>query len=405
MAVLDKDRADRIRQCLRGHARGLTITDIVRQLKVNRNTVAKYLDMLFIAGEVEMQEIGPSKVYYLSRRVPVSAMLEFSSECIVVTDADQRIIRVNEPVVRLLNAPRENLVGNSIRGSENPFLSCLPVPDEGNVGEPARERITDASCTLHGKVYHFRIKLVPTVFENGSLGATYIMEDITGKKEAEARIAAYVRNLEFLARTSAEFADMGDGEDIYQYIADRIIELEPKGFVNLMTINPDTKMTSLRAVAGNREISRILLENFGAFFEREVYIGEEEEAYETLSKGVLVGGNQKSKMNSLYEQTYHVLPEHVCSEIEKQLKQHTAYAMGCTCRLGLYGNIMIRFRENDDLTNRETVEAFVRQAGIALQRRHLREKLRKAEEQIRLLESRLSPAGPDNPVSRSRDGN
>ena len=49
-----------------------------------------------------------------------------------------------------------------------------------------------------------------------------IGRDITEKKVAAARIKNYIRNMEFLARTSATFADVADDENIYQYMADRI---------------------------------------------------------------------------------------------------------------------------------------------------------------------------------------
>jgi GAF domain-containing protein len=56
--------------------------------------------------------------------------------------------------------------------------------------------------------------------------------------------------------------------------------------------------------------------------------------------------------------------------------------MGCSCRGGLYGAVALRFREGDVMENRPTVEAFIRQAGVALQRRYLREKLRRMEEKV-----------------------
>ncbi len=72
--------------------------------------------------------------------------------------------------------------------------------------------------------------------------------------------------------------------------------------------------------------------------------------------------------------------------------------------MGLYGNISLHFRHENDVTNRETVEAFVRQAGVALQRRHLKEKLRKAEERIRVLEGTVSSPGPADHALPVSDG-
>ncbi len=111
MAVLDQDKVDRIKQHLRLHPRGLSISDLTLKLKVNRNLIAKYLDMLLISGQVEMEIIGAAKVYYLSHRVPISAMLEFSTDFVIVVDAGQRVIQVNEPVLNLLQEKREALVG------------------------------------------------------------------------------------------------------------------------------------------------------------------------------------------------------------------------------------------------------------------------------------------------------
>ncbi|PKL58363.1 MAG: histidine kinase, partial [Methanomicrobiales archaeon HGW-Methanomicrobiales-5] len=47
---------DRIKQYLKWNPRGMTISDVSSKLHVNRNLVSKYLDMLLISGQVDMQE-------------------------------------------------------------------------------------------------------------------------------------------------------------------------------------------------------------------------------------------------------------------------------------------------------------------------------------------------------------
>jgi PAS domain S-box-containing protein len=518
MAVLDQERVNAIKQCLRSQPRGLSISDLTSRLNTNRNLVAKYLDMLLISGQVEMQVMGAAKVYYLSHRVPISAMLEFSSDYVIVLNAEQRVIQVNEPVLKLLNEKRETLVGKKTSEIHNPFFSTLPTPDPVKIGEIADEKITEISSVLNGKIHHFRPKLVPTAFEDGSLGVTYIIEDITAKKtyeetlqmsearyrgivedqtefitrfrsdgilvfvnnsyaryqgkkpadllgkyhipgindedsamlnqallsldkehsitaiecrvsdqsgqvrwnfwtiralfddegvvreyqgvgkditekkESAARIKNYIKNMEFLAQTSATFADMGDDENIYQYITDRIAELEPKAHVVIMSINPDTKKTALRAFAGDESYTKALFQYFGEFVQGEVSMEETPEVWECISKGILM-----RCPDSFYEQTYHMFPEHICNEVQERMSAGKSYAMGCLCRMGVYGNIAIRYRFDDDLKNRETVEAFVRQAGVALQRRYMKEKLRKAEERIEVLESMSSSSDSAKP--------
>ncbi len=108
MPVLDQSIVDTIKRHLRSHKRGLTISDLSSKIKQNRNLVARYLDMLLISGQVEMQVIGAAKVYFLSHRVPISAMLEFSSDYVIVLDTEQKIIQVNERVLALLSEKRED---------------------------------------------------------------------------------------------------------------------------------------------------------------------------------------------------------------------------------------------------------------------------------------------------------
>ena len=98
MAVSDPEKMERIKAMLKWHPRGSTISDIAYGVKMNRNLAAKYLDMLLISGQVEMQVMGAARVYFLSKRVPVSALLEFSSDLIIVIGADLRVIQLNEQV-------------------------------------------------------------------------------------------------------------------------------------------------------------------------------------------------------------------------------------------------------------------------------------------------------------------
>jgi predicted transcriptional regulator len=143
MAVLDQERVDIIKQCLRSHPRGLTISDLTSKLNMNRNLTAKYLDMLLISGQVEMQVMGAAKVYFLSHRVPISAMLEFSSDYVIVLNAEQRVIQVNELVLKLLNEKREVLVGKKTGEINNPFFSLLPTPEPVKIGKIADETNTN----------------------------------------------------------------------------------------------------------------------------------------------------------------------------------------------------------------------------------------------------------------------
>ena len=80
---LSREITAQIKDVLARNPQGLSITDIVSQIHINRNTAGRYLEKLLISGQVEMRHFGMAKIYALAHRVPVSAVLSISSELIM----------------------------------------------------------------------------------------------------------------------------------------------------------------------------------------------------------------------------------------------------------------------------------------------------------------------------------
>jgi hypothetical protein len=62
----DTKNTKRVLEILNKSVRGLTITDIAQQLKLNRHTITKILDRLLIEKKVNYDEKGPAKIFYSS---------------------------------------------------------------------------------------------------------------------------------------------------------------------------------------------------------------------------------------------------------------------------------------------------------------------------------------------------
>ena len=167
-----------------------------------------------------------------------------------------------------------------------------------------------------------------------------------------------------------------------------------------MSINPDTRITSMQAFAGDMETTHVMLQYFGNSLQGGVPWKRHLELLEPLKKGVLVKGNY-----SIYVQTTGRSRDISVMKLRNACRSKRVTQSAAYVRQGPYGNIGLHFRHDNDLINQETVEAFVRQAGVALQRRYLKEKLRKAEERIRVLEGMTSPPGVADQVTPIREGN
>lgn len=60
----DTKNTKRVLKTLKESVRGLTITDIAQQLKLNRHTITKILDKTLIEKKVDYDEKGPAKIFY-----------------------------------------------------------------------------------------------------------------------------------------------------------------------------------------------------------------------------------------------------------------------------------------------------------------------------------------------------
>ena len=111
---------------LKDNPRGMSVTEIAEAAHLNRNTVARYMDTLLVSGQVEMRTFGKAKVFFISKRVPVSAMLNLSSEMVLLVGGDLRIIQVNEALLSFLSVTSDEIIGSLIYdGPAKPLCSDM----------------------------------------------------------------------------------------------------------------------------------------------------------------------------------------------------------------------------------------------------------------------------------------
>jgi PAS domain S-box-containing protein len=178
----------KIQILLRSHRKGLTITEIAKKLGLNRNSTAKYLDILLISGEVALNSYGPAKVYTISNKMTVSAMLRFSADIILMIDQEMRILDVNENALAILGLSRNDLIGNRVDELNSPLLARLSIPDVFKEVQVTGEIQREFVITRQNEDYHYRVRLIPSVFANQDEGLTIIGEDITEQIRFEERL-------------------------------------------------------------------------------------------------------------------------------------------------------------------------------------------------------------------------
>ena len=190
-----------IKKVLKENSKGMTVTDISRKIKINRNSVAKYLDIMRISGHVDMITFGPAKVFFPSRRIPLPDMLNYTSDFILVFDTNLRITMVNDSFLNFMKIPREGIIGQTINGTiskvfrdHTEMLVGIQKALEG------KKTSQDIDFNIEEENYFLRVNIVPTTFEDGRRGGTIVIKNNTNNKIAEIVLRESEKNFRNLLK-------------------------------------------------------------------------------------------------------------------------------------------------------------------------------------------------------------
>lgn len=253
---------------LKDNPRGMSVTEIAEAAHLNRNTIARYMDTLRVSGQVEMRTFGKAKVFFLSKRVPVSAMLNLSSEMVLLVDENLRVIQANEALLSFLSVTSDDVIDSLIY--EGPAKSLCSDMLTDQIRHAIRGETVRGELRIfrNDQEYYLDQKIYPMVLADGKPGVTVVLDDITEHVRAEAALEQSEAMFRRLVETVQDCIWSVDENAIIRYISPQITticgytpdEMIGRSFSDFMPSGADARFSWELTAEVSRETGFTLLE-------------------------------------------------------------------------------------------------------------------------------------------------
>lgn len=197
---------EKIIKLLEEHPEGMNIYDLSQTLKCHRNSVSKYLSLLHLDGRVDLHYNGREKIYSRSYRIPFNTLKQINSQPMIGLDKNLDIIDINEPFLKLLNlSHKETVLSQNIQN-----ISFYPFHDPGIV-QPIKTALKGKEYSqiielyVNDRTSYYKLKCIPTIFENKKIGVALLINEDLGKKELEEYIKLLNERYQILSEDREEY--------------------------------------------------------------------------------------------------------------------------------------------------------------------------------------------------------
>lgn len=182
MKISYQKELEKIKEILKEKPRGTTTREIAKKIGINRNAVGKYLDVLQITGEVDVEKFGRSKVYFPSKSVPISTMFDYANDFVIVVTRDMMTVEINSPFIEYLGLANKNkIIGKKIENL--PFIKDFPKMTDNIIKTLEKQEILEEKIKYktndNSESSYFQAKFIPTALKDGEKGVTIILKKIS----------------------------------------------------------------------------------------------------------------------------------------------------------------------------------------------------------------------------------
>lgn len=187
--------------------------------------------------------------------------------------------------------------------------------------------------------------------------------------------------LSFLSGTAVKFASSEIANSVYHFIGESLKELNPNAIIIVNSIDSSQEVSTTEAFFSPPGLIDKIISSLG--------FNPVGKTYKTDSSILeLKSGYIRKFEYGIHELSFRTIPKTIARSLEKLVNLGSIYGIAFMIENRMYANAALIFRKGDDLSQREIIETFVRQASVTLKRLEAErneEKFRNSEANVRAI--------------------
>jgi PAS domain S-box-containing protein len=124
------DQKKQIIEVLSLEKRPISISEIAKKSGMHRSAVARNLDVLEILGKVRKIQKGTAKKYFLVKSLPVSGLIDISSDLIIIINPNLEIQYLNNAALHYFSLSPSQILGEKLSLGTLPLISHQDILHE-----------------------------------------------------------------------------------------------------------------------------------------------------------------------------------------------------------------------------------------------------------------------------------
>ena len=199
-----------------------------------------------------------------------------------------------------------------------------------------------------------------------------IVEDFTDRIREEQKLQREQQSIRRLSQAAMQLVACPPEQDIYFFIGQQIKKIiGPDSYVVINSVDPVRGGLRLRAVLGFGRFYTKLVSMFG--------VDPKKMTFNVDDKGLayIKDGRLHDNERDLYSILQYKIPEKITVQLQRLLRLSRIYTIGLISSHQVLGTVLIGTKSNySGRVDPDTVEVFVRQAAISIQRRQAEERIK-----------------------------